>query len=394
MVTINPTFFALMRAYLYKEKIPSLTEKEIMNCLQLAQIHSLYPIIYYVIKQEKGICFINDKLEQVYKTMLYQAIVQDEAITEIRKAFENENIKIILFKGAEIREFYPIPQHRTMGDLDCLIKKEDREKADRLFASMGFECKECTGDVWKYVRGVVIIELHVRIASNNTLIQFDYNGYFFDAINHAEKKGYYWCFEVEYHLCYLLYHITKHLCGTGAGIRMVFDIAIFIQNYEEKLNWKKVEKMLKETKLNLLAGAIFQLCIKWFGVEVDCAYTVSKTTLSELERYMIEGGTFGHQTHDYGDVYRRNGYTKIHEKNMYMKIEVIKNFLFPPINYMIQVLPIVRKYKFLLPLAWIKRYFLALAYRRRDSLEIIKSLARKDEGRAIREYRLLKELGL
>ena len=54
--------------------------------------------------------------------------------------------------------------------------------------------------------------------------------FFSDAIEHTEKNANFIFLKREYHFCFLIYHIAKHLYSTGAGIRMFLDICL-LWNY-------------------------------------------------------------------------------------------------------------------------------------------------------------------
>ena len=148
------------------------TPEDFKAVFDLARIHRLLPILYHVLREDRQIWKDRlpgemDYLQKTYKTSLYQAVVQELAIKELQDVFFEAGIKLIFFKGAQIRSFYPIPQLRTMGDIDCLIAIKDRERAVQCLSNLGYQCKMNTGDVWVYVRGCVVLELHTRIAGNN-----------------------------------------------------------------------------------------------------------------------------------------------------------------------------------------------------------------------------------
>lgn len=375
------------------------TPEDFKAVFDLARIHSLLPILYHVLREDRQIWKDRlpgemDYLQKTYKTSLYQAVVQELAIKELQDVFFEAGIKLIFFKGAQIRSFYPIPQLRTMGDIDCLIAIKDRERAVQCLSNLGYQCKMNTGDVWVYVRGCVVLELHTRIAGNNMLNGFDYREYFYDALNHTEQQGKIWYFEKEYHFCFLIYHIAKHLRSTGAGIRMIMDIAIFTQYYQHELNWKQIKDMLKEIQLFSVAGAVFQLCERWFGVEIYWEEKISEDTLNVLEEYMLAGGTFGHVTHDCGDVYRRNHYQYEEDKQRKATWLMFKNYIFPSAERMVQIFPAVEHYKWLLPLAWAKRWFQGIFKRREHSIKTIQSMTKADGGQAKREAEMLRNIGL
>lgn len=191
------------------------------------------------------------------------------------------------------------------------------------------------------------------------------------------------------------YHIAKHLYSTGAGIRMFLDIAVFLQHYGNEFDWKQAADLLQKTRLSRTAGAVFQLCGRWFGTEISWREKVSEEVLDQLEEYITGGGTFGFETHDVGDMYLRRGYEKGEKEGKHrLRFRLLWHYLFPSADNMLQIMPAVEKWKWLLPAAWVKRWWLGAFRRRSHSLHTVQSMLKDDGGRSRREHRMLKELGL
>lgn len=212
----------------------------------------------------------------------------------------------MFFKDAQLRKLYPVPELRTMGDLDCLIRQKERAKAHQLMEQLGYCCEIDSEPVWVYHRDGVVIEMHTQVAGGELGNGFDYQAYFSNAINHVVGQDGRLYLEREYHFCYLICHIAKHLCSTGAGVRMIADIAAFLHQYRDQMNWKCVECMLQESHLWKTATAVYGLCQRWFGLEPPVPWAGSEQILDDLEAYIVTGGIIEFETHDMGDVYRRN----------------------------------------------------------------------------------------
>ena len=368
--------------------------------LHLCEIHGLQPILYYMLGSETEHlreCYpeLEKRMRDQYIALAYLSIQQDTAAEEMAEHFRQAGIPLAFFKGKLLRSFYPEAQLRTMGDIDCLISRDDRRQAHDLMLAMGYECESDIGDVWVYNRGRVSVEMHTRIAWKLSQNGFDYRNFFSDAIEHTEKSGNYIFLRREYHFCFLIYHIAKHLYYTGAGIRMFLDIAIFLRHYGDEFDWQQAQDLLQKTRLSKMAGAIFQLCNRWFDTEIIWKERVREEVLDQLEAYIIDGGTFGFATHDVGDMYLRRGYEKSEKGGKHrFHFRLLRNYLFPSVDNMLQIMPSVEKHRWLLPVAWIKRWWLGALRRRRYFLPTLKSMFKDDDGRGEKEYQMLKELGL
>lgn len=49
-------------------------------------------------------------------------------LEDVKTLYASAQCPYITFKGAILREYYPVPESRAMGDIDVLIKAEDRDK--------------------------------------------------------------------------------------------------------------------------------------------------------------------------------------------------------------------------------------------------------------------------
>lgn len=181
-----------------------------------------------------------------------------------------------------------------MGDLDCLICEEDRGRAHELMTDLGYSCSADQGNVWVYQKGMVVIEMHSRIAGNNISNGVDYMQFFSDAVNQIAEEDEELCLKREYHFCFLIYHIAKHISSTGAGVRMFMDLVIFLKHYGMTFDKEKAERMLKEASLDKVAVTIENLCDRWFEiegipwVELSGAFLNPVQALEFIENHSVE----------------------------------------------------------------------------------------------------------
>ena len=393
--------FPLLKQFLENKKLKTADiPDDLSELFHLCEIHSLQPILCYMLLGETSLLRerypdLEKKIRDQYIASAYHSVQQEASAEEMAECFYKAGIPLAFFKGILLRRFYPEPQLRTMGDIDCLVSRDNRELAHRMMLEMGYVCDSDKGDVWVYSRGRVSVEMHTRIAQNSFQNGFDYKAFFSDALEHTEKAGKYIFLKREYHFCFLIYHIAKHLYSTGAGIRMFLDIAVFLQHYGNEFDWEQAAELLQETRLSRTAGAVFQLCGRWFGTKIPWPDKVSEEVLDQLEEYITGGGTFGFETHDVGDMYLRRGYEKSEKEGKHrLHFRLLWHYLFPSADNMLQIMPAVEKWKWLLPAAWVKRWWLGAFRRRSHSLHTVQSMLKDDGGRSRREHRMLKELGL
>lgn len=373
---------------------------ELEDLLYLAHIHSLGPVVYHMLQGQRKQLMeqkpeLFQRMQRAYHSAVYVSVTQEASRAEIEEAFEKASIKLVFFKGAQLRELYPVPELRTMGDMDCLIRREDRPKAHQLMLQLGYECQVDAEPVWMYNRNGIVIEMHTRVAADSLGNGVDYPTMFSDAMMHVHEENGYLCLEWEYHFCYLIYHIAKHLSSTGAGVRMVADIAAFMYRRANQMEWERVKSVLQEFQLWKTTLAVFGLCRRWFSVEVPADDTVSQQTLDDLEAYIIAGGTFGFETHDAGDIYRKKALRGgMDTTGWKYRMRLAKSYLFPPKRYLMQYFSPAEKHSWLLPVAWFCRCWRGLVHRKRHSVATIQAMTQGDASRSYREVCMLREIGL
>lgn len=373
---------------------------ELEDLLYLAQIHSLGPVIYHMLQGQRKQLMeqkpeLFQRMQRAYHSAVYVSVTQEASRAEIEEAVQNAGIQLVFFKGAQLRQLYPVPELRTMGDMDCLIRQEDRPKVHTLMEQLGYWCELSDEHVWVYRRDVVVIEIHTHVAGGRLGNGYDYLSYFFDAMDHVVEQAGKLCLERECHFCYLIYHIAKHLSSTGAGVRMVADIAAFVYRYRDSMDWLQVETILRETKLWKTATAVYGLCQRWFGLDPPSLWAGSEEMMDELETYVLTGGTFGFETHDAGDVYRRNALLgDTTSSGIKYWLRLFREYFFPKRDYLVKYYPLSKGRPWLLPVAWVCRCWMGAVHRKEHSLATLRSMTGGDAQRSCRELLMLREMDL
>lgn len=102
--------------------------------------------------------------------------MQMQIFGEIKALLAKNGIKFVPFKGAVLRELYPDPEARTMGDIDLLIEKGRQKQVKVLLCANGFENTVCGSGEWVYTKGGVITEIHTSLINgkigNSTADEF------------------------------------------------------------------------------------------------------------------------------------------------------------------------------------------------------------------------------
>ena len=147
-------FIQILEDYIHQR--PSEIPCEEINWLQIAKDakdQSLGGIIYVQCKdflpEGSG---ARQLLHQDFQSAVYTSVNGRAALRKIAVEFEKASISYLPFKGELIREYYPNPELRTMGDIDVLIQTQDRESADAIMHRLGYRKFVDNHAVWTYLK--------------------------------------------------------------------------------------------------------------------------------------------------------------------------------------------------------------------------------------------------
>ena len=315
-----------------------------------------------------------------------------EAMARLSQALAAEGIDHLLFKGYVVRDYYAIPELRTFGDIDFLIRPQDRGKSDVLMKQWGFEPKENWEPVFSYLRGGEYYEIHTEVLETDISERADYREYFSHIWDYAEKKSEHtFVLKPEYHLLYLLTHIAKHIHGSGAGARMYLDIAFFLRHFGSDLDWVWFQRELEKLNFSDFTNMVFTFVQREFGVGSPIPLrAVDEQVYQDFVDFTMSGGTFGKFGRDSAVIQLKN--QDIREENV-SKVKTLLRRFFPPASQIERRYTYLQGRRWLLPAAWVHRVVKnrnLIGERLEEAQNIVS--ADTDEVRKLR--RIYQEIGL
>jgi hypothetical protein len=400
-------FISLLSSFINKEKPALIKNIDWNQIYNLGKIHSLSGILYLMakgIKEEYKPS--SELLKQMKKDFIKAAILsasQENETNNIIRALNEAKISHVLMKGCVIRNYYPAKEMRTMGDIDILIKQQDRKKSHNLLKSMGYTPGNTFGEVWNYTKGNVHFEIHTHIMCRNMHNGTNYVGYFSGAWNHVVQalNPYTFEFNREYHFVYLMVHMAKHFDGSGCGIRMILDIALYLNYFKNSLDWSYIDKEIEKLNLSAFSKNIYILCTRWFGTSINFKLpSMEKDFYDKLSHYILSAGTFGFYQRNPNAATLRNEYleNKVKHKSLFEKFSIINVYrkkLFPSYESMLnsQYCWLIKNKPLLLPIAWIYKFLRCAFKDPKKLLSLLFGIAKSREE-SKKQYEIFSKLGL
>ncbi len=381
------TIINLIRAGLKGQNIKLPDDFNIDTIYSVAKAHQMMNILLY-----GALSAELDDTHPVIKK-LYSGSVTELAIHErqmyefsaLCHEFDKYGISYMPLKGVLLKDLYPRPEMRTMGDVDILIRVNEYDRIKPLLVSLGYvECYESNHEiVWK--KSGMLLELHKRLIPSYNK---DYSSYFGDGWSRAirlDNESSRYILPPEDEFVFVFTHFAKHYRDGGIGMKQIVDLWLLL--IKRELNIAYIKREL--SKLNLLE---FYLNIRnmidyWFedGKATDITKFISES--------IIKSGAFG--TADS----RNNAATIRAVKGrrtceLITKVVVLIKKLFPSRSALCHEYKYLNKAPILLPIAWFSRLFSAIFFHRERLTRSVEQVKRSSSQMAANYEKSLHYVGL
>lgn len=287
---------------------------------------------------------VMQELFRLYYAILLKSERQMRQVDLVYKAFEENGIDYLPFKGCVMKKLYPKPELRVMGDADILIRFAQYPQIRTIMEKLGFsmECESDCEQIWK--KPELYLELHKCLVQPS---HRDYYSYFGDGWSRAvHKEGFCYEFTPEDTYVYLFMHYAKHYRSGGIGCRHVMDIWMYRQS-NLHLNMDYVNRELETLHLKEFHQNTMMLLDHWFGSEAD------SPIVEFMTRRIFSGGAYGNAQDYYIFVELSRAKDSDHAKNS--RLAYYRRLLFPDLRQMQKKYPVLEKHPYLLPVGWAVR---------------------------------------
>lgn len=356
MTEFQTGIIALLRSALTDTPVQLPDNFDFAQALQLGKEHQILPLLFYGIEnahlpvsEDVRVCLRKASLQGV---MLDQ--MQQQRAKELFAAFEEHGIDYMPLKGILLKQDYPHPEMRPMGDLDVLIKPSQYDQIRPIMEQLGYrEGVESDHElVWSC--RTLMIELHKRIMPSYNPDFFAYFGDGWQLAKPVDGYSHRFAMSAEDGLIYNLTHMAKHYRDGGIGIRHVLDVAICRKD-PAHLDLAYVHRELKKLQLEEFYENVCRTAAVWLeGMESDVMTDL-------MTSYIFTSGCFGTETHKALAAAVRASRGKHVATGRYKRLMQV---VFCPYEIMCKRYPFLKKAPALLPAFWVVRGIDAIANKR------------------------------
>ncbi|MBQ3202090.1 MAG: nucleotidyltransferase family protein [Clostridia bacterium] len=348
---------ALIRGALKGEKCTLPEAPDMDGLLKLASKHKIAALMYYALHNAG---YDNDPVTQqlFFHCCRYMAISEGQMamLGRVTAAFEERHIDYLPLKGVLLKEIYPRPEMRRMGDADILFRREQYEDIKVVLTELGFSFDYETDHeaVWKHPS--LLLEMHKRIVPRRDK---DLYRYFGNGWSHAianEDNPYRYHFTLEMQFVSLFIHLVKHYRGGGIGLSHMIDLWVFRRHYPE-LDEAMIRAELDKVYLGEFYANVWETLQVWF----EGAEATEKTDF--ITNVIFENGVYGTRERAHLSYVAKAGHGAKAHKNSYVTKWL--HLVFPPKSALQTKYPVLRRCAVLLPVIWVVRWVDTLLFHRK-----------------------------
>ena len=279
-------------------------------------------------------------------------------------------------KGSLLQFSYPRFGMRQMSDNDILCDPDMRPRIREYMVQLGYECVHYDQQHHDEYRRqpVYNFEIHHKLFKPETSPEFA--AYFADIHERSLKDDQN---NFGYHLSasdfyiYMLCHGFNHFQEGGIGIRFLMDIHVFLHNPGEDYDPAYVSLELEKLGLVQFEDICRNIAESLFaGKGSDPELHPEEEELLDI---FYSSGAYGTESRFF-----RQSMEKFRKQGRISRIRFFMNRMFPSLEFMSVMYPVLKKRKWLLPLVWVWRLVKTLFARPGRVLRETKAIAQyKDE---------------
>ena len=343
-----------------------------LGLFECAEKHHVLPMIYEAVydcpaARELDPAFLLPFKRRTIQQVTLQAI-KTGAFLQLYAHLQKAGIQPLVVKGIVCRALYPDPDARVSGDEDVWVQPEQFSACHEALLAFGMQPAEPEKDIetaYEVAYGKpgspLYIELHKSLFPPDSEAYGDLNRFFAGAHDRAAVVSVQGAavstLNSTDHLFYLICHAFKHFLHSGFGIRQVCDIALFANAYGDGIDWPRLLAQCTEIHAEKFTAALFHIGEEYLGFSPEKAclppqWTEIAVDETALLEDLLSGGVYGAADRNrlHSSTITLNA-VAAQKQGGKAKRNVLKT-VFPSAKALSGRYPYLKKYPFLLPVAW------------------------------------------
>ena len=209
-------------------------------------------------------------------------------IHELADFYDGNGYMMMLLKGYGLSSFWPVPEHRPVGDIDIFLGLKDTEPAfghSNVWRQADRTAKERLGIEVDNTRHHHSVFIYKGISVEN---HFD----FINAYDHRTSRRLERVFKQlvsegfertnecrdlylpsdDFNALFLLKHCSGHFASTEITLRQLLDWLLFVRARHDSIDWVRLYFHCHEYGLERLANIFSAIGVKYLGMQKEIFY--------------------------------------------------------------------------------------------------------------------------
>ena len=231
-----------------------------------------------------------------------------ELIARLSSKLSENGIRMMLLKGVGCSLNYPVPSHRSVGDIDIYCFDKGVE-ANRVFESQGIAVEENLGHHSRLSIDGISIENHHLLMDEDTYhsnrsFEAEVQGLIKSDVEEVEIGG---AKVLVPGPTLMALHLLRHSSGDFASntinLRQMLDYALLVNKRSGEIDWAEVTRVVDTLGMRGYFGALNDLSVNVFGVERD-KFPAFKEDAALRER-ILNDTLYAPKCHDFPDYHHK-----------------------------------------------------------------------------------------
>ncbi len=348
-------------------------------CLALSQ--KLLPFVFgavYDCSDSKKHPDLFEKYKKICLTQVRNQAVAEADFLNYYSLLKNNGLEPCVVKGLLCSRLYKNKSFRLSGD-DDLFLGFDFQKCRNVLKNNGFFEKNADSDHDMWETSFVCpnsrtLEVHKLLFDPEDEIL---NSYFeYNNLKKIRCDGVL-TLEPTDHFLYLLLHAFNHFVRGGIGIRQAWDVSLWMAEYAGEMDLNVLKQKLLDARAFVFSCAMLRVGKEVFCVDLHLPEDWRfEGEVSSLIEDMLSGGVYGSADGDrlHSSTVTLAAYRNGKKGKKLSRISAV----FPPLSYMKNRYPYLKKFPVFLPFAWVGRlcsYGVETLFRKKSSASRTMSIA-------------------
>ena len=265
----------------------------------------------------------------------------DEFIPKVMKFLTDNGLRPVLVKGQGLAREWPVPSHRSPGDVDLLLSKEDYASAKDLLSPrashVGDEAEGILHQDYKF--GKIELEIHGSLSTwlnskVDSVLSGMQDAILSDGGTVTVSIGGYDCPvpAYDYNAAYTFIHLCKHYFFEGLGLRQLCDWALYLAGHKDDTDFSKAVDIVRRAGLEGPWKVLGKMVVDYLGLDPSLMplYDEGESSrASKAWKYVLKRGNFGVNDHREARTEEKKIARKLHTFMIYFPYFTRQACIFP-----------------------------------------------------------------